>query len=203
VGKPPETANPIQTTGIALHAATGKVSMQSQSDQTRLTADKTLTIASTQASIRIAAPHHLLMTAQGAGIQLEGGNITLTAPGTAAFKASMKVLAGAGRIPIKLPSFPKSQIHIDESNQVLYSQQINAADFLSKWESNVGISYEFWQKNSKNQIAAGNLNGHGISTRVFTDKEEELILILGDSSWEVIIPKEPVAPNEKEDDHDY
>ncbi|PPD04130.1 MAG: type VI secretion system tip protein VgrG [Methylobacter sp.] len=202
-GNPAAPSNPVQTTGIALHAATGKVSLQSQSDKTTLTASQTLTIASTQAGIRIAAPHHLLMTAQGAGIILEGGNITLTAPGTAAFKASMKVLAGAGRIPIKLPSFPKSQIHIDESNQVLYSQQINAADFLSKWESNVGISYEFWQKNSKNQIAAGNLNGHGISTRVFTDKEEELILILGDSSWEVIIPKEPVAPNEKEDDHDY
>jgi uncharacterized protein (DUF2345 family) len=71
------------------------VSSQSQSNQTRLTADKTVTVASTTKSVTIAAPKkYVLVTAQGAYIKLEGGNIEISGPGEMAFKASMKELAG-------------------------------------------------------------------------------------------------------------
>jgi type VI secretion system secreted protein VgrG len=97
-GKASNTAKPNQETGIKLHAASGKVSSQSQSDATRLTADKTITVASTTKAVTIAAPNkHVLLTAQGAYIRLEGGNIMIHGPGTMAFKASMKELAGPQR----------------------------------------------------------------------------------------------------------
>jgi type VI secretion system secreted protein VgrG len=80
--------------GVRLHAASGKASSQSQAGATRLTADKTVTVASVSKSVNVTAKSHVLLTAQGAGIKLEGGNITLHAPGKIDFKATLKELAG-------------------------------------------------------------------------------------------------------------
>lgn len=85
---------PNQETGIRLHAAAGKVSVQSQSDATRITADKTITVASVTKNVSISGKDHVMLTAQGASLKLEGGNIMIHGPGTIAFKASAKELAG-------------------------------------------------------------------------------------------------------------
>ncbi len=108
-GKADNASKPNTETGIKLHAATGKVSVQSQSDKTTLTADKTITVASTQQTVTIAAPQHLLMTAQGAYIKLEGGNIMIHGPGAMHFKASLKELAGPGTVPNELLILPSAQ----------------------------------------------------------------------------------------------
>ena len=93
-GKASNKDKPNQETGIKLHAASGKVSSQSQSDETRITADKMVTVASVTKSVTIAAKQHALLTAQGAYIKLEGGNIMVHGPGKIEFKASVKELAG-------------------------------------------------------------------------------------------------------------
>lgn len=73
-GKATDKDKPNQETGITLHAASGKVSSQSQSDETRITADKTITVASVTKAVTVAAKQHVLLTAQGAYLKLEGGN---------------------------------------------------------------------------------------------------------------------------------
>ena len=93
-GKAGNKDKPNQETGIRLHAASGKVSSQSQSGETKLVSDKALTVASTTKSVNIAGKKHVLMTAQGAYIKLEGGNIMIHGPGKMEFKASMKELTG-------------------------------------------------------------------------------------------------------------
>jgi len=93
-GKASNGSKPNQETGIKLHAASGKVSSQSQSDATRITADKAITVASVTKTVSASAKTHLLMTAQGAMLKLEGGNIMLHAPGKVEFKAGKKELAG-------------------------------------------------------------------------------------------------------------
>jgi type VI secretion system secreted protein VgrG len=93
-GKASNKEKPNQETGIKLHAATGKVSSQSQSDETKITADKLITVASITKTVTIAAKQHVLLTAQGAYLKLEGGNIMLHGPGESEFKASKKDLAG-------------------------------------------------------------------------------------------------------------
>ncbi|TVO59133.1 type VI secretion system tip protein VgrG [Denitromonas halophila] len=85
---------PNTETGIALHAASGKVSVQAQSGQLRAAANKTVTLASTGANLKASAKTHLLATAGGAYLKLEGGNISLHAPGPVKLKASMKNLTG-------------------------------------------------------------------------------------------------------------
>jgi type VI secretion system secreted protein VgrG len=93
-GKASNTSKPNQETGIALHAASGNVNMQSQQGATKITADKRVTVASTQDMVRITAPQHVLLTAAGAALELKGGNITLKGPGKVEFRASMKELKG-------------------------------------------------------------------------------------------------------------
>jgi type VI secretion system secreted protein VgrG len=94
-GKASNPKKPNQETGIKLHAASGKVSSQSQSDKTQVTADKAITVASTTDAVSIQAPKHVLLTAQGAYIKMSGGNIDIHAPGKVDFKASMKSWTGA------------------------------------------------------------------------------------------------------------
>ena len=83
---------PNQETGIKLHAASGKVSLQSQHGHTHVQAEQNIYVNSITQDIHIAAPNHILMTAMGAALKIEGGNITLTAPGIVEFKASHKNL---------------------------------------------------------------------------------------------------------------
>ena len=93
-GKATNKDKPNQEVGIKLHAASGKVSSQSQSGETRITADKGITVASVTKSVTVGASKHVMLTAQGAFIKLEGGNIMIHGPGKMEFKASMKELAG-------------------------------------------------------------------------------------------------------------
>ena len=86
------TPNP--ETGIHLHAASGKVSTQAQSGQLKAAADKTVTIASTTSSINANAKGHILATAKGAYLKIEGGDIQIHAPGPVKLKASQKNLTG-------------------------------------------------------------------------------------------------------------
>ncbi|MCB1901135.1 MAG: type VI secretion system tip protein VgrG [Rhodocyclaceae bacterium] len=94
VGKATREQKPNSETGIHLHAASGKVSVQAQGGQLRAAADKSVTVASTAASVFANAKGHLLATAKGASLRIEGGNISLHAPGPVRLKASMKNLTG-------------------------------------------------------------------------------------------------------------
>jgi type VI secretion system secreted protein VgrG len=105
-GKASASSKPNAETGIRLHAASGKVSSQSQSGATRLTADKGITVASVTSSVTVAAKEHVLLTAQGAYIKLSGGNIEVHGPGTMMFKGSAKELAGPQSASSELPALP-------------------------------------------------------------------------------------------------
>ncbi|MET3135578.1 uncharacterized protein (DUF2345 family), partial [Oxalobacteraceae bacterium GrIS 1.11] len=104
-GKASSKDKPNQETGIKLHAATGKVSSQSQSDETKLTTDKAITVASITKSVTVAAKEYVMLTAQGAYLKLEGGNIMIHGPGKMEFKASMKEWAGPASSSIEPPKF--------------------------------------------------------------------------------------------------
>lgn len=105
-GKAGNAGKPNQETGIRLHAASGKVSSQSQTGATRLTADKLVTVASVGTSVNVAAREHVMLTAQGAYLKLEGGNIQVHGPGKIEFKAGMKEFAGPESVAAELPALP-------------------------------------------------------------------------------------------------
>ncbi|MFN4325966.1 MAG: type VI secretion system Vgr family protein [Azonexus sp.] len=107
VGQTSDKQKPNQETGIHLHAASGKVSLQSQRGKTTAAADKKVTLASTTGSLVASAKQKILATAQGAYLKIEGGNIELHAPGRVEFKASQKNWTGptqATPVDIRLPN---------------------------------------------------------------------------------------------------
>ncbi|NZA28139.1 type VI secretion system tip protein VgrG [Luteimonas sp. SJ-92] len=90
-GSEAPAGKPNQERGIALHAAQGKVSARAHKNEAKIAAKQSITVASTQADVEVSAPtKHVLLTATGAYLKLEGGDIELGAPGTIEFKASKK-----------------------------------------------------------------------------------------------------------------
>ncbi|MGY0560029.1 type VI secretion system Vgr family protein [Luteimonas sp. A277] len=101
---------PNQETGIALHAAQGKVSARAHRNEAKVAAKQSVTIASTQADVEIAAPSkHVLLTAQGAYLKLEGGDIELGAPGTIEFKAANRELTTPNVASGQAPTFGEAE----------------------------------------------------------------------------------------------
>jgi type VI secretion system secreted protein VgrG len=120
-GKASNGGKPNQETGIKLHAGSGSVSMQSQSDETKVTADKKITFASTTKTLQVAAPNHILMTAGGAYLKLEGGNIQLHAPGSVELHASQKNLTGAASASASLTLPQPSRLKIPDDSHYPFS----------------------------------------------------------------------------------
>jgi type VI secretion system secreted protein VgrG len=110
-GKADDGQKPNQETGVRLHGASGKVSVQAHSDQIKATASEGITVASVTKGITIAGNKHVLLTAQGASLKLEGGNIMLHGPGKIEFKASMKELTGPKSDSFPYPDFPREKLY--------------------------------------------------------------------------------------------
>ncbi|WMJ69541.1 type VI secretion system Vgr family protein [Stenotrophomonas sp. 24(2023)] len=98
--------SPNQERGIALHAAQGKVSARAHKNQAIVAAKTQVRIVSTEADVQLSAPaKHLLATAAGAYIRIEGDNIELGAPGKVEFKASQREWTGPASVAgeVKVP----------------------------------------------------------------------------------------------------
>lgn len=96
VGNKAPQGDPNTETGIKLHAADGAVKLQSQQGESRLAAQQSVTFASSTQGASVLAAKHLLLTAGGAYIRLEGGNIQIHAPGAVTFKAGSHKFVGPG-----------------------------------------------------------------------------------------------------------
>ena len=89
------SGRPVSGQGIALHAATGSVSLQAQNAGTLdAVAKQAVTLSSTQAGASLKAPKRVLLSAAKAYLKMEGGNIEIGAPGTAYFKSARHELTG-------------------------------------------------------------------------------------------------------------
>ncbi|MDB5950579.1 MAG: type secretion protein, partial [Massilia sp.] len=164
-GKASVKEKPNQETGIKLHAASGKVSSQSQSDETRITADKTITVASITKGVSVAAKEHVLLTAQGAYLRLEGGNIMLHAPGKVEFKASMKELAGPADGSVASSALPEVKKIFNEAFVIVNEETKEPMPYVRyRLESAGGVSIE------------GITDALGRTQRIFTSKSEVLTL---------------------------
>ncbi|WP_171013987.1 DUF2345 domain-containing protein, partial [Chitinivorax sp. B] len=106
---PAPSQKPEHTTGIHLHAATGKVQVQAQRDQANLNAQQTVTISSNN-QVTLASPTQLKLVANGTGLTLKDGNILIQCPKEAMFKASLKQQLGPMGASHTAPPLPKSQI---------------------------------------------------------------------------------------------
>lgn len=115
-GTPAPDSKPQTSTGIALHAAQGDVSARSHQNVATAAAKTSVTIASTEANVEIASPSkHVLATAAGAYLKLEGADIELGAPGTIEFKAAKKEWTTPMSIQPEIPYLP---VHANLGNWI-------------------------------------------------------------------------------------
>jgi uncharacterized protein (DUF2345 family) len=87
-------SRPVKETGIKLRAASGQVSVQAQQDKAAFAASKAVTLASVQGNVNANAKQHVLLTAAGAYLKIQGGDIEIGAPGKAEFKGAQREIAG-------------------------------------------------------------------------------------------------------------
>src|SRR5471032_1289411 len=183
-GKASSAGKPNQETGIKLHAASGKVSVQSQSDVAKVTADKLITVASVGKSVTVAAKEHVMLTAQGAYLKLEGGNIMIHGPGTMTFKASMKELTGPAKGAPELPHLPSLAPVTLAPGEKVFSTRVDAAVLFEDAAAAAGAAYVI--KRQDGTLQKGNLDQYGRTARLFTPESEKVTVLVGDGEWEIL-----------------
>ncbi|MDX9844166.1 MAG: type VI secretion system tip protein TssI/VgrG [Aquabacterium sp.] len=95
-GEAKDKQRAVQEVGLKMHAASGNVRTEAQSDAFTLTAQKAIDLQSTAADIVITAPERIVLNGGGGYVKLECGNIEIGTSGKASFKAAMKELTGGG-----------------------------------------------------------------------------------------------------------
>jgi type VI secretion system secreted protein VgrG len=109
----------------------------------------------------------VLLTAQGACLKLQGGDIMLHAPGKVEFKASMKELAGPKDGSVSVPALPKAREIYNEAFVVRNEETKEPMAYVRyRLESASGVKIE------------GITDAMGRTQRIFTARSEELKLYL-------------------------
>ena len=106
-GEAKDTQRAVQDVGMKLHAASGNVRTEAQSDAFTLTAQKAIDLQSTAANIVISAPNRIVLNGGGGYVKIEGGNIEIGTSGKASFKAVAKELAGGSSASAATVTMPK------------------------------------------------------------------------------------------------
>lgn len=189
VGKA-QGSKPNAETGIHLHAASGKVSLQSQSGKTMAAANRKVTIASTAGRLSASAKTHLLATAQGAYLKIEGGEIQLHAPRQVELKASQKNLTGPKAAAVELPSSVAAGDlnlgHKEVIERSSYSQRVNVAGLVGGDPESqslyANLRYEAYNEQGQ-KIADGQLSADGTTDAIRTRQSEKVKVVITQGDW--------------------
>lgn len=99
----------VEEQGIRLHAAAGRLRLQSQNASLRLAAEKAVTLVSAQGAVDVNASKKVLATAAGAYMRIEAGGIQLHAPGKVELRAGVHSWVGPERSDV-VSSSPKGRL---------------------------------------------------------------------------------------------
>lgn len=93
--------------GLSMIAGAGDTEVIAQHDELKLQSQLDLNMESATGSIEYAAPQRIrIANAAGASIVIEGGNITVTAPGRIDVKTGDKQFSGPTQLPYTFPTMP-------------------------------------------------------------------------------------------------
>lgn len=109
VGAAAQRDSALTERGMRMHAASGQLCVQAHRGEACIAAKQNVGIASVSDLVSVHARGHVLMTAMGAYLKVEGNEVQLHAPGQVALKAGKKVLTGPESTRAKLPTLPRSQ----------------------------------------------------------------------------------------------
>jgi len=95
---------------LSVIAGQGPLLVQAQKDVMTVTARETVHVSSASSQVEFAAPKRIrIATSQGASIVLEGGNITVNAPGRIDVHSADKKFTGPDSMSYSLPAFAQGE----------------------------------------------------------------------------------------------
>ena len=157
----------VQDIGLKLHAASGNVNTQAQSDRFALTALQGIDLQSTAAGIVISAPNKIVLNGGGSYIKIEGGDIEVGTSGTAAFKGAMKELTSGANASAQGPALSKAKDLFDEQFAITDEQTGESLPF-----------YKYRIENESGEVLArGFTDADGKTTRIHTSKGQKLRVV--------------------------
>jgi type VI secretion system secreted protein VgrG len=166
---------------LKLIAAKGKVQIQAQSDEMEVTADKDLKLSSVTQNITAAAKDGIVVTSGGGYARIKGGNIDIHCPGTLEIKAANIVLSGPGTMNVPMPHMPSSSL---EAAKEKFSVRVDAAELFNDLKEAPGTAYLL--KRADGSLIKGQLDQYGRTQRLYTEKPEEVTLLVGEGDWEIL-----------------
>ncbi|NSL57090.1 type VI secretion system Vgr family protein [Uliginosibacterium aquaticum] len=173
-GKASDGSRPVQDTGLKLHAAKGKLSVQAQSDKADFNADKKVTITSTTKDVLLQGKNDLALTAGGASIQISGGNITLIAPGKVELKGSQRIFTSAKSATPSPVSFIQSSLNLSSGPHYLRYQALTVQGEPIKGANYVMLSQD------GSVLASGRTDAQGRTPQITTEFAQRVQLFLQD-----------------------
>jgi type VI secretion system secreted protein VgrG len=173
----------VHKLGMKLIAASGKITIQAQSDNVEVTAAKLFDMTGLE-EIIIQAPKITFIT-QDTQTVMGGGNITTQCMGAHTEHAAKHVRVGPAAVVLPLPSMPTSPESLNHAN--LYSQRFDLSHLAYNEPlefSSENLPYRVFNKTG-NVVASGETNQDGLTDRIFTNGPQELIVLIGDGEWTI------------------
>ena len=133
-------------------------------------------LISTEDKIEITSPKEIVLTAGGSQLKINGSGIFTKTGGKFESKAGQHSFVGGEKVNIQLPFIPKILVGG-------YSQQFNLKSLGSEHGDLIGSSYKIINKNTQEVLIQGAINSNFETDRVYTEKEEELELIVYETQY--------------------
>ncbi|WP_176331840.1 type VI secretion system Vgr family protein [Burkholderia vietnamiensis] len=157
----------VQSAGMKLFAARGKIEVQAHSDNIELTAQKTVKVLSATANVEVAADQEVFLTSGGAYIRIANGDIQIHAPGKIDIKGATHSLNGPTAQGYVLPGLPHA------GDVPRYHEQFHLVDEDGKTVL-PHTRYEIESESGKRW--SGYSDANGFTQHVYTDQPEALSL---------------------------
>ncbi|MFT3734398.1 MAG: type VI secretion system tip protein TssI/VgrG [Rhodocyclaceae bacterium] len=181
-GKASDTTRAVQDTGLKLHAAKGKVSVQAQSDKADFNADKKVTLTSTTADALLQGKNDLQLAAGGAAIQISGGNITLTAPGKVSLLASQRNLTSAKSAQGSSTMFGSGDLSVENYSRPDSRNYLQFVATAPDGKPLAGKAYAVLMADGS--VKRGKTDGQGRTEKLETAKPEQVQIYIDDAECE-------------------
>jgi uncharacterized protein (DUF2345 family) len=160
-----------QTTSLYAHAggikaitANGPLSLRAHTDAQQIWSDKDLCIQSTTDEVRIQAKDSITLTAGQSQIELKGGDITFTCPGTWTVKGAAHDWGSGGSGSTQMQALPDTRVK-------LFDEQIRAVSALTN-QAVVGQNYVATLPDGT--TVKGVTDEHGKTLRIASAASEEI-----------------------------
>ena len=170
--------------GIKAIAGNGDVSLQANTGELEILADKEVVVLSVNDGIEINANKKIVLHAGQSSIVLEGGNITFACPGNFTVKAAKHDFQGGASKPALLPGLPTklakfAPIEPDRPGP----HEITIMGFSAEGNALKDANVLLFDAQSRAVINKSNIAGTGASPTYSQDSSKEYFALVGYDGW--------------------